>query len=85
MEAREENFKKIKRTGEVKCSKQHHFRNILFLSFSAIHQVLISEGHFASSEVTSRLQTLDEEHKQLWDTWKKRQHLFQQSKELQVN
>lgn len=63
MEAREENFRKIRRTGEI----------------------LIAEEHFASAEVTSRLQTLDEEHKQLWDTWNTRQHLFQQSKELQVS
>lgn len=47
-------------------------------------QSLISEEHYASSEIESRLRNLEEEHTKLRDTWKKRQSLFSQCHELQV-
>ncbi len=47
-------------------------------------QSLISEEHYASSEIESRLRGLEEEHSKLLDTWKKRQSLFSQCHELQV-
>ena len=47
-------------------------------------QNLISEGHYASSDIESRLRGLEEEHEKLHETWKKRQSLFNQCHELQV-
>lgn len=47
-------------------------------------QSLISEEHYASSEIESRLRGLEEEHSKLHDTWKKRQSLFSQCYKLQV-
>lgn len=58
---------------------------MVLMSTPGFLQALVSEEHFASSEITSRLLTLEEEHKNLWMTWEKRQHLFKQCKELQVN
>ena len=36
-------------------------------------------GHYASSEIQSRLNSLAEEHTHLMETWRKRQELFSQS------
>ena len=47
-------------------------------------QSLISEEHYASTDIESRLRGLEEEHGKLHDTWKKRQGLFSQCYELQV-
>lgn len=51
---------------------------------SCILQQLISEGHYASGEIQTRLTGLAEEHTRLLETWKKRQDLFSQSHTFQL-
>ena len=58
----------------------HFFYPSLFTAL----QSLISEEHYASAEIESRLRSLEEEHSKLHDTWRKRQSLFSQCHELQV-
>ena len=47
-------------------------------------QSLVTEGHYASSEIQSRLRTLSEEHSKLQGTWTKRQDVFVQCHALQL-
>ena len=42
------------------------------------------DGHYATSEIQSRLQGMEDEHARLQETWAKRQELFSQCYELQV-
>lgn len=44
----------------------------------------MSEGHYASGEIESRLRSLGEEHEKLKMTWTKRQDVFVQCHELQL-
>ena len=44
----------------------------------------MSEGHYATSEIQSRLQGLQDEHNKLHETWTKREELFNQCHELQL-
>jgi len=62
VDAREENFARIKQRGES----------------------LITQGHYATSEIQSRLLGLGEEHTRLHKTWQQRQDLFSQCYDLQV-
>ena len=59
-----------------------HFECCLWNSVPV--QELVAAGHYASSEVQSRLGSLAEEHNNLLDTWKKRRDLFSQSHTLQL-
>lgn len=63
---------------------QNYSQEKLLLSELCPIQSLISEEHYASTEIESRLRGLEEEHTKLHDTWKKRQNLFSQCYELQV-
>ena len=47
-------------------------------------QELVVEGHYASSEIQSRLTSLGEEQARLMDTWKMRQGRFLQSHSYQL-
>ena len=53
-------------------------------TYVCIMQQLISEGHYASAEIQTRLSGLAEEHTRLLETWKKRQDLFSQSHTFQL-
>lgn len=56
---------------------------VMFPLYVYVQQLMDAE-HFASKEISTRLQELTEEHEKLWDTWTKRNQLFLQCKELQV-
>ena len=47
-------------------------------------QQLVSEGHYAASEIHTRLSSLAEEHSRLIHTWRKRLELFTQSHTFQL-
>lgn len=61
-----------------------NFFKIIYCNTSYHEQSLVLEGHYATSEIQSRLQGLQDEHTKLRETWKKRQELFSQCYELQV-
>ena len=44
----------------------------------------MEEGHYAATDIESRLRGMREEHTKLHDTWTKRQSLFSQCYEMQV-
>ena len=44
----------------------------------------MAAGHYAASEIQSRLVSLAEEHARLMETWRKRQELFLQSHSFQL-
>ena len=47
-------------------------------------QTLVSEGHYAASEIHTRLSSLAKEHSRLIHTWRTRQELFTQSHTFQL-
>lgn len=64
--------------------KEMEEREDSFKSIRETGEKLIIEKHFASSEINTRLQALNDEYRNLWDTWNKRHQLFLQCKELQI-
>ena len=61
-----------------------NINNIKTFSFGTFLQSLIAQGHYASSEIQTRLVGLREEHARLHKVWQQRQDLFSQCYELQV-
>ena len=58
--------------------------NICKFLFLSHFQSLIAQGHYASTEIQTRLVGLREEHARLHKVWQQRQDLFSQCYELQV-